>query len=329
MQKFSIFMTLLIFIFLSFTGCSPEQPTADTSDGLIEIRLPVGYIPNIQFAPLYVAIDKGYYKEEGIEITIDYSFETDATALVGANELQFAIASGEQVLLSRAQDLPIVYAMAWYDQYPVGIVSLKEDDITKPQDLTGKKIGTPVLSGASYIGLRALLEAGELEEKDVTLDVIGFNQIEALTLGQEDAVVIYVANEPVQLTAQGYDIDIIKVADHLQLVSNGLITNETTIDKNPDLVQKMVKATLKGIEDTYNDPEEAYQISKKYVENLDQADETTQKKILAESIALYGQDQPGYSDPEAWENMQNILIKMDLIVNPLDISKAFTNEFIE
>lgn len=318
---------ILILLTAILAACAPQS--ADTPPAeLTAIRLPVGFIPNIQFAPLYVSIEKGYFTDEGLDVTIDYSMENDNTVLVGAGELPFAIVSGEQVLLGRAQDLPIVYVTCWYRDFPVGIASMASENIQTPADLRGKKVGTPVVFGASYIGLQALLAAGGLSEQDITLDVIGFVQADALAAGQEQAVVVYVTNEPVQLRSQGYEVNVLRVADYLQLVSNGLITNEKTLAENPELVQRMVRAMLRGIQDTVANPEEAFEISKKYVENLAQADQQAQMEVLKTSIGLYQTEPWGASDPQAWQNMQQVLLDMGLLTDPLDLSKAYSNDYL-
>jgi NitT/TauT family transport system substrate-binding protein len=325
-MKYLTKLVLMMFLVaLAGVGCQTRQGTpAD----IVHIRLPLPYTPNIQFAPLYVAIEKGYYHQAGLEIEFDYSFETDGLALVGANELQFAVVSGEQVLLARAQGLPVVYVMAWYQDYPVGVTAKVEQNIAEPADLAGKRIGIPGPYGASYVGLRALLNAGGLKESDVTLDSIGFNQVEALAADQEQASVVYVTNEPIQLRAQGIEVTTLRVADYVQLASNGLITNETTIQENPELVRSMVEATLRGIADTIDDPDEAYEISKKYVETLAEADESIQKEVLDTSIQLWRTDRLGYSDPQAWENMQEVLLDMGMLTQLQDLGQAYSNEFI-
>ena len=131
-------VVLLVIVAIGLTACGTKQSGAPGS--LVHVKLPVGYIPNIQFAPLYVAVDKGYFRDAGIEIEFDYSIETDAVSLVGANNLQFAVVSGEQVLLARAQGLPVVYVCAWYQQYPVAVVSKVEQGIKSGQ-LTPKEAG--------------------------------------------------------------------------------------------------------------------------------------------------------------------------------------------
>jgi len=308
-------------------GCAPARPAQEEAN----IRLPVGYIPNVQFAPMYVAIDKGFYADEGLDVTMDYNMETDSVALVGADELQFAIVSGEQVLLGRAQGLPVVYVLAWYQDFPVGVVSLAEQGITAPEDLRGRRVGIPGLYGASYIGFKALLNAGGLSLEDVRLDSIGFTQVESLVNGVSDAVVVYISNEPIKLRAEGYNVNTLAAADYLSLVANGLITSEKIIAEKPELVGAMARATLKGIEYTMQNPDEAFAISEKYVENLGSlppAEKEVQRQVLAASIELYKAERVGFSDPQAWQNMHGLLLDMGLLTAPLDLAGAFSNDFL-
>lgn len=322
------FIPLLITLSIALAGCAPATPQPQAG-ALTQVRMPLGYIPNIQFAPLYVAVEKGYFADAGIEVDFDYSFETDAVSLVGANTLQFAVVSGEQVLLARAQGLPVVYVCAWYQQYPVGVASKAEQGIRTPADLKGRKIGLPGLYGANYIGLDALLFSAGLSEKDVTLDSIGYNQVAALAADQDEAVSIYVANEPVQLKAEGYDLNEMRVADYVQLASNGIITNEATLESNPDLVRRVTRAFLRGLADTVADPGAAYDVSLKYVDELSKADRSTQMEVLRRSLELWKSDTPGRSDPRAWANMQDTLLRMGLLQERLDLSRAFSNDYIQ
>jgi len=324
---------LISFVFVLFlAACGIREADLGASEPtevvLKKIRLPMGFIPNIQYAPYYVAVEKGYFAKAGIEIEFDYSLETDGVALVGTNELPFALVSGEQVLLARAQDIPVVYVVAWFQEYPVAVVAKSESGIRSPADLAGKQVGLPGLFGASYVGLRALLSTAGVPESDLILDSIGFNQVEALATDQEQAVVGYFSNEPIQLRARGFDIVEIRVADYVQLASNGLITNEETLTNNPELVQSMVDAFLQGLADTIENPNEAYEISKKYVETLVDADEDVQKKVLALSIEFWKADRLGYSDPASWQNMYDVLLDMGLLEQPLELTEAFTNDFI-
>ena len=345
MKNLSALILILIMVISSACGSVTEQPapavsssatapasspspTATNSQTLVHVRLPLGYIPNVQFAPLYVALDRGYFAQVGIDIEFDYSMETDAVALVGANQLQFAVVSGDQVLLARAQGLPVVYVLAWYQDYPVSIVSKAGSGMVKPADLKGKHIGLPGLYGASYIGLRALLSVAGLKESDVILDSVGYNQVEALISAQDQAVDVYTTNEPVQLRALGYQLDEIRVKDYVHLVSNGLITNETTIAQNPDLIRKMDQAILKGIADTIADPDMAYKTCLNDVQGLAQADQAVQKQVLTTTIELWKAATLGYSDPTAWQNTEQVLLEMGLLTKPMDTSQAFSNDFL-
>ncbi len=322
-------IAILALVLIMLAGC--VAPAASKPKALEHIRLPMGYIPNVQFAPFYVAVDKGYFAAEGIEIEFDYSFETDGIKLVGAGQLPFSLNSGEQVPLARAQGLPVVYILQWWQKFPIVIVSLKDKNITKPADLIGKSVGVPIFGGASYVGWKGFVWKAGLDESQIKVQDIGYTQVAALSQGKVDAAICYSNNEPIQLRRQGYAVNEIAVSDYVNLVANGIVTNEDTIAKRPALVTGMLRAFLHGLRDTIANPDEAFTISKKYIQGLgkDPNTDAAQKEVLQASIDLWKAAKPGMSDPTAWQNTVEVLKQMKLVTGDVAVDKLYTNQFVQ
>jgi len=318
-----IYFIALLMLMLSACGQTQATPPK-----LQPIQLGVGYVPNVQFAPFYVAQAKGFFAEEGLDVSLEYGFETDFVALTAKGERQFAIASGDQVILSRAQGLPLVYVMKWYERFPVAIMTTKASGIDTPAKLIDHSVGIPGLFGASYIAWKALVYTQKLDETKIKLQSIGFTQAEAVSTGQVDAAVIYIANEPVQLKQQGMEVNLFEVSDYINLISNGLVTNETVIKEQPDLVRKMVRANLRGLQYTLDHPDEAMTLSRKFIPDMKEADVPTQRAVLEASLALWRSDQVGLTTEQAWQESVSFMRETGLLEKELDVIKLYTNEFV-
>jgi len=304
---------------------------AGTSGGKTRVTLFLSYIPSVQFAPVYVAENRGYFADEGIDVRFESGNEADGVERIATNDLQFALVSGDQVLLARANQRPLVYIFEWYHNYPVGVASPVDLNITKPADLAGHVIGIPVLQGASYIGLRALLNAGGLSEADLgELRPIGYTAPQNICEHKVDAAVVYIVNEPLAIEQQCTKVNVIKVLDYATLVSNGMVTNEKTIRDHPNLVRGMTRALQRGLADTLADPDAAFQISvKNYVTDLQQDQYDTQHQVLLNSLELWRSDRLGQTSPAAWEATQEILLETKLLAQPLDdLSACYNMNFL-
>ncbi len=302
---------------LARTSPAPEQRT---------VILAMGFIPNVQFTPVYVAIEKGYFAQEGITLELDYGMEHDLLKLVGMDEMQFVIGSGDQVILARSQGLPVVYVANWYRRFPVAVAAI--EPLSEAEALRGMDVGIPGLYGASYIGWQALLDATGISPEDVNLVSIGYTQVESQVTGQVDAAVIYAMNEPVQLRQQGYEVSVLQVADYIDFVSNGLISNEKTIAEQPELVRSMVLALVRGLEDTLADPDAAFAICRKHVAEIDDESAPLQRAVLEAALDFWRADALGRSVPEAWAVSEAFMRQIGLIDAAIDPETLYTNAFV-
>jgi len=326
---------MLLVVLLGLTACTPVAPDAGApaagGAALTPVTLGVGYVPNVQFAAFYVGIEKGFYAAEGLDVRLDYGFENDYLKLVGVNELQFMVGSGDQVVLGRAQGLPVRYVMNWYTQYPVVLFAKTTANITQPADLAGKRIGLPGPFGANYVALRALLEAAGLSESDVIIESIGFTQAAAVSEDTVDAAVDYAVNGPVVLAQQGIESTQIKLDQYLRIPANGLITNETTLQNNPELVRKMVSATLKAIQYTLNQPDEAFEIALKFVPEAG-GDNRPINRAVFDAVLPYWTPHPdrqaGATLLSEWQATAEFMQRIGLVDTLVPAEELFTNDFL-
>lgn len=285
----------ILFLGLLLLGSIAVQGQEDT-------RLLMTFMPNIQFAPSYVGIEAGFFEEAGFNVSLEYLDEPVIVDLVASSEDQFAIVSGEQIILSAAQSRPVVYVYAWFQEYPVGLVYSSELEVESMADLTNMRVGIPGRFGASYTALGAFLTASGMNETDVAVEEIGFNAPEVFCVGAVDAAVVYVNNEPLQIQnrANAGDcgdvtaVNVLPVSSAIDLVSNGLITNQDSLENDAQDVAAFIAAFDAALALTINNPARAYLLSAAHIEGLPLSDEF---RAALEALA---EEQDGFleSNPE-------------------------------
>lgn len=328
---------VMLLLALVLSACQPvtvsQGATAEPAEevALTPVSIGVGYIPSVQFATLYVAMEKGFFAEEGIEASLEYGFENDYLKLVGVGERQFMVGSGDQVIIGRAQELPVRYVMNWYTRYPVVVFAKEAAGITQPADLAGKRIGLPGPFGATYVAFRAVLEAAGLSEQDVQMESIGFTQAAAVSEDTVDAAVDYAVSGPVILQQAGEAITTMAMDDFLTMPANGLVTNESTLENDPELVRAMIRATLRGVEYTLANPDEAFEISLNYVPEAGGENEAINRAIFDATLAYWQPiegETPGSTTLEVWQGAAEFMQRIGLVEVVPAAEDLFSNDYL-
>jgi NitT/TauT family transport system substrate-binding protein len=321
-------------LLVGWTGAAGASPIG-AKDEPTQVLLATGFIPNVQFAPYYLAQDRGYYAAEGLDVTVRDGANPNLLAQVGAGSVDFAVTGGDALVPARVSGVPVTYVMGQFQKYPVGAMAIEGSGLalSSPADLRGRTIGVSGPNGSTYIAMRALLQAGGMSEDDVHVISIGFTELEALTQQRVDVAMTFLTNEPVQARAMGVQVETLEVSPYYNLISTGLVTSDQNIQQRPDLVQHFVNASLHGLRDTLADPDAAFAASLKRMPEIAGTDqERIQREVLQ---ATLGFEQPpaghplGWSDPAGWQATQDLLSSTGLITDSVDPATMFTNTFAE
>jgi NitT/TauT family transport system substrate-binding protein len=305
MKIFRLHRILLVFTALSLFVL-PAYGQRET------VNLAIGFIPHVQFAPLYVGIEKGFYRNENIDLKIEYGFGIDIFSLLLTGKIDLGLSDSDQLIIAGSKGLDLKAIFQYYQKYPVTVVA-KSDRIRSPGDFVGKKIGTPELYGTSFIGLQLFLEKYGLKDR-VTVERIGYTQIPSLLANKLDGVVCFFNNEPLQLRESGIPIHQWDVKDFSDVVGASFLTSDAILSKKGDLLRRFARATAASIEYTVQNRDEAYSLSEKYIGKQDPVKSEFFKKVLAETCSLF--DSPrGYGkiDEAKYRQSVEILLRLGMI----------------
>jgi NitT/TauT family transport system substrate-binding protein len=320
----------LLMLLIPLAACGSTSAGGSTS--LTPLTLGLTYVPNIQFAPFYVADALGYYKAAGLSVTLRHhgASEDEFGALVAGRE-DAIFAGGDETLQARAHGPALVYIAEVFTTYPVALIVPADSPIHSAADLRGRTVGVPGQYGATYIGLLALLKSAGLTQNDTHIQSIGYTQVQALLGHKVDAVMGYINNEPILFQKQGFAVRTLDVASVQPLISNGLAALESQLQAHPDRMKALVAATLRGLDYTLAHPQEAVNLSKAYVPDLDDATQAADAlTVLRATLPLMQQTgaKPGYSDPEAWQSMASFLQSQGQLASSVDVSQAYSNAYL-
>ena len=317
-------------------GVACSQPTAQQPDapaGATPFTLGLTYTPDIQFAPFYVALEKGYFRDANLNVTLRHHGANEQLfGAIQAGEEDLVYAGGAEVMQARSQDVPLVSVATYYQEYPVVLVVPEDSPIRSAADLQGRSVGLPGPYGETWFGLLALLEQANLTQDDVEIEYIGYTQQAALTSGQVDGVMGYINNDAVRLQSAGVAVRTLSITPETPpLVSVGLATTDQTLAAQLAPITRLQAAVDRAILDIVADPEAAITLSEKHVPGLAaEQQRTSALATLQATIPLFGDVETfGHQDAETWTAMATFLAEMDLLHGPVTATDCFTTQVVD
>ncbi|KQR04580.1 ABC transporter substrate-binding protein [Deinococcus sp. Leaf326] len=287
------------------------------------VNIGLGYVPNVQFTPFYVADKLGYFKAEGLSVKFQHGYVNELMPLLLQGKLDFVVGDPEDAVFARNQGADVRYVMAMYQKTPVTVFSLKP--LNSTADLRGKTLGIPGPYGSTYNAVQALLGSAGLDN-DVRLANIGFTQLDAVRAGRVDAAAGYVNNEVVQLRALGQKVYTLDVTGAYPMVGAGLITTGKSL--NGDLARKVVRASQRGLKFTQSDPARAFKLAQPVFGATGGGLDILRASVPLMSSTYTAKNGLGASDPAAWTKAVAALVKQGKLPAGAKAGDFYTNTLI-
>ena len=311
-------------------GNSLPASALETASPLEKAVFMAGFKPqaNLPFVAVYVAQEKGFFRDQDLEVVIRHASSGEHLKLLVAGDVDFTTAQSASVLKRRSEPgLPVVAFALFGQRGQQAFVALEDSGIRTPKDWEGKTFGYKTSQPPEYL---AILKANGVDRSKVSEVRVGFDP-RILTEGKIDILAVFNSNEPDTIRRLGFEVNMWAAADY-GVPNMGLtfITREELVREAPDKVERFLKASLKGLRYTFDNQDEALDIVMKYAPNEDREHqrfmlETELKDAVS---ALTDERGLGSMTDEQWMALYDQLLEFNALPRPFDYRTAYTDRFL-
>ncbi len=313
-------------------ACGTEPAKSPTTSGeLKKVTFTLNWVPYGEHAPFYYGLKKGFYKDEGIDLTIKPGNGSGATVQqVNQKNTDFGWSDTPPMLKSITSGMKVKSVGVFLQKGPGSIESLADKNINSPADLKGKSIGgTP--GDALYSTFPAWLKANGLGPTDVkVVNVDAAGKIAALADGKVDAIMGFFHDQGPTIEGKtGKKVNYILYADSgLNMLGTGIVVHEDTLKKDADLVRRFVRATQKSWAEAVKDIPGAVSAMAEQVQNAPPATVLTKQLTLAVPLLqLEKAGAPGVNSETDWSGTIDLMAKYADLKSPGPASKYWDSSF--
>ena len=284
-------------------------------------------------SPYFVATDKGWYKEENLEVNIvPGKGSGDVAKKIDVGSAEFGIVDTGVLIVARAQGAKVKVVSMLFDKSPYCMFMYKDAGINTPKDLVGKKIGAPPGDAQRTI-FPALAAAHGFDASKVTfVNIAPEAKYAALAAKQVDVIFDFYSGAPLLYKAVPQEqIKYMMFADlGVDVYSNAIVVRDAYVKEKPDMIKRFVRASLKGWEFTLKNPEEAINIMAKYRPDIDKPTFLTNLKLIIDLFRTnrYKQNGVGWVEEKKMADSINIISKYRDLKVEMKASDLYTNEFL-
>ncbi len=337
MKKF-ISMILAASLMLSLTACASEetaveettQSTEETTTQLTDVTVILDYVANTNHTGMYVALDKGYYEQAGLNVEIIEPTEGATATLIAVGKGDFGISYQEDVTVAKSSEEPLpIKAIATIIQNNTsGFVSYAEKNISTPADFEGKTYAGWGGPGESAV-LEAVMTKAGSDFSKLSIVMSDGSGLESLK-GDVDLMWFYEGWDSINAQMEDFPLNYMPLKDldeRLNYYTPVIITNDEMINNSPEVVTAFLEATEKGYLDAISNPVEGAEILSKYAPTYDIAFLTASQEYLADKY-MEGTEDWGSMKEEVWDNYTDFLVEYEIISSAIESSECYTNEFL-